>query len=61
MDRPLSKHNQKERDKALARAKQIARMKNSGKTFVEIAEHYGFSAERARQLYAVATALKNVE
>ena len=57
----LNPYNQKARDKALARAKQVARMKNAGKTFAQIGDHFGFTPQRAQQLYAVATALKNVE
>lgn len=61
MPRPLTKHNQRERDKALARAKQVAKMRNAGKSFAEIADYFKFSYQRAQQLYAVATATKNVE
>ena len=61
MKTPLNDYNRKARDKALVRAKQIAKMKNAGKTFVQIGLLMKISPQRAQQLYAVATALKNVE
>jgi DNA-directed RNA polymerase sigma subunit (sigma70/sigma32) len=61
MTRPLSKHNQQERDKAIARAKHIAKLRNDGETFVEIGMLFGISAQRAQQLYAKVTALRNVK
>ena len=60
MTRPLSKYNQGQRDKAIARAKQIAKLRNAGKTFAEIGEQFKISAQRAQQLYLVATGLRNV-
>ena len=60
MNRPLSKHNQAERDKAIARAKQIAKLRNAGQTFVEIGAQFNISPQRARQLYENVTALRNV-
>lgn len=57
----LNDYNRRAREKAMVRAKQIAKMKNSGKTFVQIGEHFKVSPQRAQQLYAVATALKNIE
>lgn len=61
MTRPLSKYNQQLRDAAMVRARKIAKLKNSGKTFVEIGEQFGITPQRARQLYVSATAMRNVE
>ncbi len=61
MTRPLSKHNQQLRDTAMTRARKIAKLKNSGKTFVEIGDLFGITPQRARQLYVSATAMRNVE
>ena len=61
MDKPLSKYNQQQRDKAMPRARKIAKMRNAGKTFPEIGEIFDITPQRAQQLYLLATAMRNIE
>jgi len=60
MEKTLSEYNQKQRDKAVSRAKRIADLRNAGKTFVEIGEKFSISPQRAQQLYKMITAMANV-
>ena len=60
MDKTLSEYNQKQRDKAVSRAKRMADLRNAGKTFVEIGAKFSISPQRAQQLYKAITAMRNV-
>lgn len=60
MDKPLSKYNREAKERSQARAKQIAKLKNAGKTFAEIGLQFGISPQRAQQLFSSITASKNV-
>ena len=61
MEKPLHPYNEQARKQALKRAKQVAKMKNGGMSFVDIGAHFGFTRQRAKQLYDIATGLRNVE
>jgi len=57
----LSWYQQEQHDKAQARARKIVAMRNRRMTWPEIGAKFNITPQRAQQLYAAATALRNVE
>ncbi len=60
MEKPLTKHNAEQRSAALKRCREVAKMKRDGLSFDEIGEALGISRQRAYQLYARITGLRNI-